>query len=139
MPAIVRPPPRERPRDEATIQWEIRRRLGRPPFTGPSGFLALRRNAQVATDIYDEKRGGAKFVSGGLGKGTSDIIGLVQTVSGVGRFFAIEVKTPEGRATPEQLEFLALVNRLGGYGCICRSADEAEQHAHRAREGLSAP
>ena len=53
--------------------------------------------------------------------GVSDLIGWTAG----GRFVAVEVKAPRGRATPEQLAFLELVQRSGGVAGIARSVDEA--------------
>lgn len=68
----------------------------------------------------------------GLPKGTSDIIGYTPvtiTPDMVGQqvaiFTAIEVKTPKGKASPEQNLFLKLLNDAGGIGFIARSVDEA--------------
>lgn len=54
-------------------------------------------------------------------KGISDIIGCLPN----GKFLAIEVKQPKGRASPEQLDFLARLNAQGGVGFIAHSLDEA--------------
>lgn len=55
-------------------------------------------------------------------KGTSDILGIFE-----GKFLAIEVKTPVGRATPEQKEFISNVNSRGGTAFIARSSEQAIQ------------
>lgn len=62
---------------------------------------------------------------GGIGKrtnnskGISDIIGVWRS-----RFLAIEVKTKEGRVSPEQQEFLDCVNRCGGIAFVAKSLNE---------------
>lgn len=68
----------------------------------------------------------------GLCKGSSDLIGyksVTVTPEMIGKklaiFTACEVKTPSGRATPEQIAFINMVNEHGGIGFIARSADEA--------------
>jgi hypothetical protein len=74
-----------------------------------------------------EDRNGQK-VKYGLCKGSSDLIGwtLVRCPDGERAVFtAIEVKTPIGRATPEQLAFIEAVNRDGGIAFIARSSQEA--------------
>ena len=58
--------------------------------------------------------------------GVSDLIGWAPG----GRFAAVEVKTPRGRATPEQLAFLELVQRSGGVAGIARSVADASQILH---------
>lgn len=68
----------------------------------------------------------------GLCRGSSDLIGwrtVRVTPDMVGRsiavFLAIEVKTPTGRTTPEQENFLRAVNASGGIASVVRSPEEA--------------
>lgn len=63
----------------------------------------------------------------GLCPGSSDLIGwreLVITPEMVGQtvaqFVAVEVKTPTGKATPQQMQFLDAVERAGGVAVIAR-------------------
>lgn len=65
----------------------------------------------------------------GLCKGSSDLLGIH---AGTGRFIAIEVKTPKGRATQEQENFLLAVNNAGGIGFVARSAESALQQLEGA-------
>lgn len=81
-----------------------------------AGCLVWRNN----TGALPDGRTG-RLVKYGLCKGSSDIIGIAPG----GRFLAVEVKTPTGRATKEQELFLAAVRRRGGIGFVARSADEA--------------
>lgn len=57
----------------------------------------------------------------GLAVGSSDLIGLTPT----GQFLAVEIKTPTGKATPEQLRFIEAVRARGGIAGIARSPAEA--------------
>lgn len=67
---------------------------------------------------------GPAWIHYGVGdKGGSDLIGCTLA----GRFVALEVKTPTGRATPEQLRFIEAVRRNGGVGAVVRSVEEAVQ------------
>lgn len=73
-----------------------------------------------------------RLVRFGLCKGSSDLIGFRPTVitpemvgKTVAIFTAIEVKTPTGKPTPEQLHFLQRVKDLGGIAGIARSVDDA--------------
>jgi len=74
----------------------------------------------------------AKPVKFGIGgEGGSDLIGVEPvTVTAemigqeIGRFVAIEVKTPTGRVKPEQANFLSFVTSLGGRGLLARSPDD---------------
>jgi hypothetical protein len=71
----------------------------------------------------------------GLVKGGSDLVGwqtVTVTPAMVGKplavFVAIEVKTPKGRMSPEQKNFLNNVRHAGGLGICVNSAEEvAEQ------------
>ena len=64
----------------------------------------------------------AKVLSWGL-KGSSDLIGIV-SVGGRGYFLAVEVKSAQGRLTPEQSLFGAMVQQFGGCYVIARSREE---------------
>lgn len=63
----------------------------------------------------------ARMITFGLAVGSSDIVGIAPC----GRFLAIEVKTPTGRATKEQLRFIEAVNNAGGIAGIARSVEDA--------------
>jgi len=70
--------------------------------------------------------------SSGLPAGFSDLFGLAPTIitaehigQTFGRFFAAEVKTPTGRTSDKQRNFLAAVERNGGAAGIVRSAGDA--------------
>ena len=65
-------------------------------------------------------RDGKSFAFTNATKGISDIIAC----SPKGNFVAIEVKTSKGKATPEQLEFLASVTANGGIAILAHSLDE---------------
>ncbi len=52
----------------------------------------------------------------GLCKGSTDLIGWHNET---GRFVAIEVKSPKGRLSPEQRNFLDRVNQAGGISVVC--------------------
>jgi hypothetical protein len=49
-------------------------------------------------------------------KGSADILGCLPG----GRFLAVEVKAPNGRLSPEQKQFLAEVETLGGLALVVR-------------------
>lgn len=63
----------------------------------------------------------ASMIPCGLCKGSSDLIGI--TTSGI--FFAIEVKTPKGRTTKEQEQFINHINERGGIAGVARSPKDA--------------
>lgn len=80
------------------------------------GYKVFRNNSGYLRDIRGQ------YVHFGLCTGSSDLVGIVPPS---GRFLAIEVKTPTGVVTKEQLSFLRMVNESGGIGFIARSVEEA--------------
>jgi hypothetical protein len=58
----------------------------------------------------------------GLCVGSSDLIGIHRAT---GRFVAVEIKTPKGRASTEQQRFINAVLTAGGIAGIVRSPAEA--------------
>jgi hypothetical protein len=105
---------------EGHIQDEIRLALSDEP-----GLVLWRNNTGVA-----EHRGAR--VRYGLAVGSADLIGCLD-----GRFVALEVKTPAGRASPQQRQWLDLVRRHGGFAAIVRSVEDARAAIARARTGAS--
>lgn len=74
----------------------------------------------------------ARMVSCGLCVGSSDLIGVTPIVitpemvgETVGVFTAIEVKTPTGPTTKEQLTFITNIKNAGGLAGIARSPADA--------------
>lgn len=53
-------------------------------------------------------------------KGSADITGILRD----GRRLEIEVKDAKGKLSPEQIEFLETINRLGGLAFVARSVDD---------------
>lgn len=108
--------------DETVIQQRIRLALGRLPHT------RLFRNN---TGTLPDPRTG-RPVQFGLARGSADLIGwrtVVVTPDMVGQpiaqFVSIEIKTPTGRVTPEQRNWLHAVRKAGGIAGIARSAQDA--------------
>ena len=64
-------------------------------------------------------------------KGSSDILGCLPG----GRFLAVEVKTPGGRLSPEQRDFLEMIKGLGGLSMVVR--DWRELDTALRREGYT--
>jgi len=56
-------------------------------------------------------------------KGVSDILGILSD----GRLLAIEVKTPTGRASPEQQMFIQKIKDRGGLAFVARSVYDVEK------------
>lgn len=93
-----------------------------------SGAATVFRNNIGARKIED----GTYLRYGVGGAGGSDLLGwksVVVTPAMVGRkvalFVAIEVKSDEGRTTPEQDHFLSVVAGAGGLSGVARSVEEA--------------
>lgn len=108
---------------ESTIMKKIQLAASR------AGILLFRNN----TGAYKAQHGG--YIRYGVGeKGGSDLIGLTKikiTHNMVGRevgvFTAIEVKSQSGRATKEQLNFIAAIKKQGGIAGIAHSEQDAEK------------
>jgi hypothetical protein len=111
---------------EGQIQDAIRLAMGAHP-----DVVLWRNNVGVAIE-------GSRRVRYGLAPGSADLIGVVTMPNGVGRFVALEVKTDKGRARAEQLTFLDLVRRRGGFACVVRSVADAHAAIARARAGEAA-
>jgi hypothetical protein len=87
-----------------------------------AGFAAWRNN--VGASPFTDKYGKKRWIRFGK-KGHSDIFGIQPG----GRFCAVECKLPHERkrVTPEQQEFIAEVNALGGIAGVVCSPEEAAQ------------
>ncbi len=70
----------------------------------------------------------------GLAPGSADLVGALAPS---GRWFALELKTADGRVTAEQETWLALVRRMGGFAAVVRSVPEALAALKRAKGGAS--
>ena len=62
----------------------------------------------------------ARPLHAGLCEGSSDLIGF----SNRGLFMAVEVKTPIGRLTDKQTDFISTVKSFGGISGCCRSISD---------------
>lgn len=91
------------------------------------GLIILRNNVGAA---FNKAGNLIKFGVGG--KGGSDLIGI-HTVTitpemvgqKIGVFVAIEVKTPTGRLTKEQENFINAIRNAGGIAGVARSVEDA--------------
>lgn len=123
---------------EADIQAAIRKALGAIPglviwrnATGMTGHSSKCPKCGYEQQDSDD---GPRIRYGLVPKGGADLIGMLYPS---GRLIALEVKTPKGRPTAEQLLFLDLVRRRGGFATIVRSPEEALGAIDRCRAGLS--
>ena len=89
-----------------------------------------------STGAFRQEKSGRLYFFG-LGVGSADIVGVVKTSGGVGRFVALECKREGGKLTSEQEMWLARVREAGGFACVVRSSREAQQAVLRARNGES--
>jgi hypothetical protein len=83
-------------------------------FLERSGFFVI----NLATGRL-KTADGKRWVSVGK-KGAADIIGCLTD----GRFIAVEVKAPNGKLSPEQQDFIALISGLGGVSIVAKSVEE---------------
>jgi len=100
--------------------------------TGWAGKMKRGKDKPVFVGREDVVVRNARPLNAGLCVGSSDIIGgmrVVITQEMVGQtvliFLAPEMKTATGRASKEQLAFIAAVVRAGGQAGVARSAAEA--------------
>lgn len=70
------------------------------------------------------KMSDGRWFDTGLPKGHSDLYGIEK---GTGRCFYIEVKAAPNKPTPEQIQFLAAMRKIGAMGCVAYSVGEALQ------------
>jgi hypothetical protein len=56
-------------------------------------------------------------------KGFPDIAGVMPN----GKFFAIELKTPKGRLSPEQVEWISKLNMSSAMAVVLRSREEIDE------------
>lgn len=94
--------------NETELMNTIRATLNRMP-----GVRFFRNNCGVAR-MHD------RAVVYGLGRGSGDLIGLVN-----GRFVSLEVKTAQGRVQDDQMLWANAIKELGGYAAIVRSVKQA--------------
>ncbi len=63
-----------------------------------------------------------RYFNTGVPKGFSDLFGVRKSD---GKAVFIEVKTPKGRPTDKQINFINQMKKQGAIAGICRSAEEA--------------
>ncbi len=108
---------------EAELQDRIRLALAQL-----EGVVLWRNN--VGVGYVGQQRTPVRY---GLAVGSADLVGLVRTDGGWGRFIALEIKTERGLVTDDQARWLRLVQRLGGYAVVVRSVEEAVAAVEAAR------
>ena len=107
-----------------------------------TGFVGqakrIQKNCVVECHPGDVVIRNARPLKSGLCKGSSDIIGITPvfiTEGHVGQtlgvFTAVEIKTKTGRATTDQVNFLDVVRKNGGYAGIARNNDDVNEIIQR--------
>ena len=98
---------------------------------------------QVSVGPQDVVIRNARAINAGLGVGTSDLIGwapLVISADMIGKrvaiFSSVEIKTKTGRVTPEQKNFLSVVDGEGGLAILARSIEDAVEGINGAGERI---
>lgn len=107
------------------------------------------------TGVLDRPEGGK--LQYGLGVGSADVVGVVachcvtvprhleclargqaaHPTATIGRAFCLEVKWPGIKPKDDQMRWMAVVRRLGGFAAVVHSVDEAIEAVDRCRKGLS--
>jgi hypothetical protein len=107
------------PKNEKQIQDDVRLHVA------SKGATTWRNNVGVATTAN------GAVIRYGLCTGSADLIGITplritpeMVGHTVGVFTAIEVKTPTGRPTKEQVNFIEHVQSQGGLASICREPSD---------------
>jgi hypothetical protein len=108
--------------EETIIQQRIRLALG--------SLSDLRMFRNQVGQLPDPRTG--RPVQFGLSKGSADLIGWRTITIGpehigqrIAVFTSIEVKTPTGRLSPQQRNWLEAVQRAGGIAAVARSVQDA--------------
>ncbi len=129
---------------ESVILSAIRKALGRKPD------LALWRYSPGITESPEEEPG-KRYKAGLSVRGGSDLIGVLTPL---GRWFALEVKTPEhlGRILRAQARgdvsglsdtdrfqilFIGVIRAHGGFAAFVESVESAEAAYERAKQGAT--
>lgn len=115
-----------------TVNW-LRELLMLMSDTSGSHGSTQQGVSAAITMLRDALSKSNRYISYGLCKGSSDLIGIIKPS---GRFFALELKTLSGKVTEEQVMFIKLVNNMGGYAAVARTIEEAEFHYTRATTGF---
>jgi hypothetical protein len=86
----------------------------------------IRNNTGVDTD---------KGVRYGIGVGGADLVGVL--FNPLGQAFCLEIKTPNGRIRPEQIQWWRAAYKWGVRGGVCRSLEGAWRALDDAERGVT--
>ncbi|MDE5854994.1 MAG: VRR-NUC domain-containing protein [Ruminococcus sp.] len=73
-------------------------------------------------NVFTGRTVDGRYIASGVPKGFSDLFGFRKCD---GKAVFIEVKTPKGKPSKEQVKFLETMRKYGVIAGICRSAEEA--------------
>lgn len=73
-------------------------------------------------NVFTGRTVDGRYIASGVPKGFSDLFGFRKSD---GKAVFIEVKTPKGKPSKEQVKFLETMRKYGVIAGICRSAEEA--------------
>lgn len=98
----------------------------------------IQKNCRVDLQPGDVVIRDARPLRSGLCKGSSDVIGITPVYitdkhigQTLGVFTAVEVKNKNGKPTKEQLNFLQVVEKHGGFAGIAKSNDDISDIINR--------
>lgn len=114
--------------------YEVRYTLRRSDMSTPEGKIQLdilkhlrQRNVlcwRNQTQGIRDKTTGAYYSNPYVMRGCPDILGVMP--DGSGRILGIEVKTPKGRQSADQILFERRLQRAGGVYVLARSVDDVQ-------------
>lgn len=103
-----------------------------------NGSVRFNSRQEVIVNAGDVLIRQARVFHAGLCKGSSDFIGFKSaeiTPEMVGKpiaiFMAAEIKTKSGKASPEQVDFINMVNKFGGIAFLATDEIEAVQFLNK--------
>lgn len=88
-----------------------------------AGFYAWRNNNNA---VWDEKK--QIFRKGSVEKGIPDILGFEKAT---GKMIAVEVKAGKDKPSPEQLRFIAALEKSGGLACFASCAGDVVEYLEK--------
>jgi len=94
-----------------------------------------RRDVEVWRNNTGGMHKGKNYIPFGLGEGGADLVGVLRT----GRFWAVELKTEDGRLSEAQRAWQARVAQMGGYVVTARTVSEVMRALDAGLRGACAP
>ena len=131
----------DRARPEALLERHILRAIGAEPDVlvcknevgaGYTGAVLPALLAALPSELHGAVRQALARhrITWGLGVGSPDLV-----ASADGRWLGLELKSPDGRVSPEQRDWHLAAERRGALVRVVRSVDEARAAVDEARRG----